>query len=69
MSRRMHAQARQLLAEIHAYLARTGLDPTRFGLRALNDGHFVPRLQAGRQPRLDTIDKVRAFMKQNGAKR
>jgi hypothetical protein len=69
MSRRLHTQTRQLLAEIRAYCARTGIDRTGFGIKAVNDGHFVPRLEEGRQPRLDTIDKVRAFMKQNGAKR
>jgi len=59
----MHLETRRLLAEIRTYCFRTGMERTRFGIEAVNDGHLLERLEAGRQPRLDTIDKVRAFMK------
>ena len=63
MSRRMHLETRRLLAEIHSFRSKTGMDRTRFGIEAVNDGHLLARLEEGRQPRLDTIDRVRAFMK------
>ena len=61
-----HPEIRELLAEIRAYCIRTGTHATRFGIKTVNDGHFVPRLESGRQPRFDTIAKVRAFMRRNG---
>ena len=64
---RLHPEMRKLLAEIHAYRERHKLDRTNFGLAAMNDGHLLPRLEAGRQPRRDTIDRVRRFMsRKNG---
>jgi hypothetical protein len=68
MRRRVHPEARALLAEIHAYRERTGLDRTGFGLAAANDGHLLPRLEAGRQPRWETIDRVRRFMKRKNGR-
>jgi hypothetical protein len=65
----LHPDVKKLLREITTYCKRNDLDRTRFGLLAVNDGHLVPRMQAGRQPRLSTIDKVRRFIKRNGAKR
>jgi hypothetical protein len=66
---KLHPEARKLLAEINAYRAKTGMDRTRFGIEAANDGHLLPMLERGRQPRLATIDKIRAFMRRNGTKR
>jgi len=67
---RLHPEMRQLLAEIHAYRERAGLNRTNFGIAAANDGHLLPRLEAGRQPRRDTIDRVRRFMsRKNGLRR
>jgi len=63
MTRRIHPDVRKLLDEINAYRVKHGLDRTKFGILAANDGHLLPRLQSGRQPRLTTIDKVRAFIK------
>jgi hypothetical protein len=65
---KVHPQARDLLAEIRAYCARTGMTRTRFGVEALNDGHLLARLQSGREPRWATIARVRKFMR-NGKKR
>jgi len=64
--RRPHPDIRDLLAEIQAFLARTGLTPSRFGVEAVNDGHLLERLCAGREPRRATVARVRAFMKRNG---
>ena len=60
---KLHPDIRKLLAEINAYRARTGMTPTRFGIEAVNDGHLLPRLQSGREPRRDKVERVRAFMK------
>lgn len=47
---------------VRAYLDRTGTAPARLGIDALGDPSFVHRLMRGREPRLDTADKVLAFM-------
>jgi hypothetical protein len=62
----LHPEIRKLLNEINAFRARIGMESTRFGIEAVNDGHLLPRLQAGREPRRATIERVRAFMKRNG---
>jgi hypothetical protein len=63
MAQKIHTDVRKLLNEIHAYRAKHGLDRTKFGILAANDGHLLPRLEAGREPRRSTVEKVRAFMK------
>jgi len=55
--------ARALLTEIEAFLADTGLTPTKFGLAAVNDGHLVANLRRGNSVTLKTADRVRAFMR------
>ena len=47
---------------VRSYLDRTGTAPARLGLDALGDPSFVQRLMRGREPRLETADKVLAFM-------
>lgn len=51
-----------LLQDVEAYLARTGMAPTALGDGALNDRHFVRQLRAGRRTFRETESKVRAFM-------
>ena len=51
-----------LLAEIEAFLAQSGLTPTKFGVAAVNDGHLVANLRRGSSVTLKTADKVRAYM-------
>lgn len=63
----MHTTAELLLAEIEAYLARTGETATKFGLAAVRDGHLVSRLRKGESVTLKTADKVRAYMRQVSA--
>jgi len=60
---KQHPTARELLAEIEQFLHVRRLDPTTFGIEVMNDGNFIPRLRSGRTPRLQTIDKVRAYLK------
>ena len=59
----MHTMARALLTEIEAFLAKSGLTPTKFGLASVNDGHLVANLRRGNSVTLKTADRVRAFMR------
>jgi phosphopantothenoylcysteine decarboxylase/phosphopantothenate--cysteine ligase len=59
----MHTMARALLTEIEAFLAESGLTPTKFGLASVNDGHLVANLRRGNSVTLKTADRVRAFMR------
>ena len=52
----------ELLTEIHAYCAKAGLNRTQFGLKVMNDGHYIRRLEGGRMPEIQTIEKVRDYM-------
>ena len=47
---------------VRDHLARKGISARRFGEEALADSGFVASLKRGRSPRLDTADKVLAFM-------
>jgi phosphopantothenoylcysteine decarboxylase/phosphopantothenate--cysteine ligase len=58
----MNTAARDLLTEIEAFLAETGITPTKFGIAAVNDGHLVANLRRGSSVTLKTADKVRAHM-------
>jgi hypothetical protein len=60
--KKLHPAAVQLLAEIEAYRARSGIDRTNFGLQSVNNGNFIPRLEQGTIPTFTTIDRVRAFI-------
>ena len=63
VAHKIHPDVRKLLNEIHTYRTRHGLDRTKFGILAANDGHLLPRLETGREPRRSTVEKVRAFMR------
>lgn len=52
-----------LLAEIEAFLTRTGMSPTRFGIEAIGDRALLQRLREGRDPKTVTVDKLRAYMR------
>lgn len=55
-----------LIAEIDDYLQKTGMAPTTFGVRVLNDGKFVGRLRADPLGvTVRTIEKVRTWMCEN----
>ena len=63
----MTNSAMQLLSEIEAFLKRTGMPATNFGLEAVNDGHLVKRLRAGKGLTLSRVDRIREFMARKGA--
>jgi Tfp pilus assembly protein PilX len=56
------SSAEALLRDIEAFLQRTGITPTQFGLEAMNNSSFVRQLRNGSGVTLRTLDKVRAFM-------
>lgn len=60
----MDNPAKTLLAEIDGFLDRTGTTPTAFGTQALKDPRFVWSLRAGREPRFNTIQKVKDYIAQ-----
>ena len=53
-----------ILREIESFCAEHKLTDGQFGLMALNDKNFVPQLRDGRDIRLSTGEKVRAFMEE-----
>ena len=53
-----------LLNEIEAFLRGRLVAETTFGRLAVNDGKFVPRLRAGANMTLATIERVRRFMRE-----
>lgn len=57
-----------LIVEIDAFLEETGISPTAFGVRALNDGRFVERLRKGANTTIKTVDRVRAYIAAERAK-
>ncbi len=62
MFRPMNALTTHFRDAVKTYLERTGTAPARLGLDALGDPSFVHRLMRGREPRLDTADRVLVFM-------
>jgi len=51
-----------LLTDIEAFLGTHSMAPTRFGVEALADRHFVKQLRAGRRVWPETEARVRLFM-------
>ena len=52
-------------ADVERYIERAGIDPTSFGVNALNNPAFIGRLRLGMSPRIATVDKVLQFMQDN----
>lgn len=51
-----------LLALIEAFLDKTGMKPTRFGIEAAKDPRLVFSLREGREPRRATADRIRRYI-------
>lgn len=51
-----------LLTEIHAFLADTGMGRSYFGKVACGNSELIDRLEAGKTVTLATAEKVRAFI-------
>ncbi|SEN67515.1 hypothetical protein [Bradyrhizobium sp. OK095] len=59
---KLHPTIAQLVAEIDAFLAAKGMTQTDFGLLSIGDPNLYRHLKNGRNPRLGTMDRIRAFM-------
>ena len=57
-----HPIVADLVRDIDAFIARSGITPTEFGRKAIRDPNLYRGLKAGRNPRFETIDRIRAFM-------
>ena len=51
-----------LLALINAHIAETGISKSAFGSAAVGDPGFVSGLEAGREPRTQTVVRVREYI-------
>lgn len=58
----MEQQPPSLAEQVEAFLTRHDMSPVTFGRKALRDPHFVRDFRAGRDLKMSTVDKVRAFM-------
>lgn len=52
----------ELLDQIEAYLARTGMRASTFGRAAVADPRFVQDLREGRRPRQQTRRRINDFI-------
>lgn len=52
----------KLLSRIDACLTTTGMSPTEFGLKAINDKRLIPDLREGRELRRATREKIEQFI-------
>lgn len=53
----------QLLTEIEAYIAKTGINESAFGYRSMGDRRLLNRLRTGSSVTLHTADAIRLYMK------
>jgi hypothetical protein len=51
-----------LLREVERFLRQNGTPATRFGREAMGDPRFVFDLRNGRDPRPETVERVRAYL-------
>jgi hypothetical protein len=56
--------AMSLLVEIDRYLRRTGIPPTTFGRRAVNDPRLVGDMRRGRLPGAGVRARVEALLRE-----
>ena len=59
---KLHPTIADLVCEVDAFMARTGMTQTDFGLLSIGDPNLYRHLKAGRNPRLPTMDRIRTFM-------
>src|SRR5690606_20246352 len=54
-------------ADISAYCRRVGMAESTFGRHAVNDGKLVQRLREGGRITVDTLERIRAYLQDQGA--
>jgi 2,4-dienoyl-CoA reductase-like NADH-dependent reductase (Old Yellow Enzyme family) len=53
-----------LLRDIEKFLRSNDFSAARFGREAVRDPRFVFDLRNGREPRVQTVERVRAYLEQ-----
>ncbi len=51
-----------VLAEVETFISATGITPTAFGVKALNDPTLVHEMRKGRECKRATRAKIREFI-------
>lgn len=51
-----------IIQEIDEFLAKHTMAESQFGKLAVNDRHLVKQIREGRDLRLSTVERIRAFM-------
>ena len=51
-----------LLAQFEAFVRSSGMSERQFGLAAVNDGKFLPRLRSGFGVTLTTVERAEKFI-------
>lgn len=51
-----------VLRDVEKFLRQTNMPPTKFGRLAVNDPRLVGDLRNGREPRMRTVARIRAFL-------
>ena len=59
------SSAALFLRDINNFLKISGMSPTRFGSVTVGDPGFVANVRDGRCPRLDSYDRVMAYINRN----
>ena len=52
----------QLLREVEKFLRTSEIPAARFGRDVMRDPRFVFDLRKGREPRIETVNRVRAYL-------
>ena len=59
----------EFISEIETFIAKRKMTKTQFGRDCMNDPSFVFRLDDGRDPKMETVATVMAYMAKQRGKR
>jgi hypothetical protein len=65
----MISENEKFLREVEAFLLKTEMGQTRFGVESCGNRSLVARLRSGSSVTLPTVDRVRAYMRNYNAKK
>lgn len=68
LKKSIHPQTRAILDEILAFCERQDVTRTSFGVHAVGDGNLITSLEKGRMPMFSTIDRIRAYIREQQKK-
>lgn len=66
LSQKLKAETQVFLTEVEAFLATSEMSESYFGKVASGNSELVKRVREGKRIWPETIDKVRAFMRNSG---